>query len=218
MTSRIIERSVHSAMTMNHPSRRLILASASKSRAALLTSAGLDVDIEPSGVDEKAVRSVLENAGGSQPADVAEVLARAKAEAVSDGQRSAIVIGADQILALEDRIFEKPGDMAGARRTILDLSGKTHQLHACVAVAVGGETVWAYTGTADMTMRALTPEFVGTYLAEAGEAVLGSVGAYLLEAHGVHLFENIEGDYFTVLGLPLLPLLDFLRRQGAVLS
>ena len=205
-------------MAMNLKPRRIVLASSSRSRAALLTSAGLDIEIRPAGVDEKAVRAVLETDGGSQPADVAEVLARAKAEAVSDQQPSAVVIGADQILALGDRIFEKPEDMAGARRTILDLQGRTHQLHACVAVAVGGETLWAKTDTAHMTMRPLTPEFVGTYLAEAGEAVLGSVGAYLLEEHGVHLFEKVEGDYFTILGLPLLPLLDFLRREGAVLS
>lgn len=205
-------------MTMNRSSRRIILASSSRSRAALLKSAGIDVEIRPAGVDEKAIRTVLETAGGSQPADVAEVLARAKAEAVSDQEESAIVIGADQILALGDRIFEKPEDMKAARRTIMDLAGKTHQLHACAAVAIGGETRWAYTGTAHMTMRALTPEFVGTYFAEAGEAVLGSVGAYLLEAHGVHLFERIEGDYFTILGLPLLPLLDFLRQEEAVAS
>lgn len=196
----------------------IVLASSSTSRAALLEAAGIACRIVPSDVDEPAIRKVLEKSGGSVPADIAEVLARAKAEAVSDGERAALVIGADQILALDGEIFEKPDSMEAARRTLLALRGKTHQLHASVAVALAGETIWAHGASADMTMRAFEPEFVGQYLAAAGEAVLQSVGAYQLELLGVHLFEKIEGDYFTILGLPLLPLLDFLRREGAVRS
>jgi len=127
------------------------------------------------------------------------------------------VIGADQLLELDGRIFEKPADMEAARQTLLALRGKTHQLHACVAVARGGDAIWSHSASAYMTMRDFSPGFVGRYLAEAGEQVLTSVGAYQLESLGVHLFEAIEGDYFTILGLPLLPLLDFLRREGAVL-
>lgn len=201
---------------LNSESAELILASTSASRAQLLAAAGVDVRIEPPGVDEKAVRRVLENTGGVTPADIAEVLARAKAEAVSERFPGALVIGADQVLALEDEIFEKPENMEAARRTILALRGKTHGLHACVAVARGGDTLWSHTDTALMRMRDFPPEFAGRYLGEAGEDVLRSVGAYQLEGMGVHLFEKIDGDFFTILGLPLLPLLDCLRREGAV--
>lgn len=201
---------------MSEAAPQVVLASLSPSRAVLLEGTGLEFAVRPSGIDERAVRAALEDGGGPPPADVAEVLARAKAEAVSAAQPDALVIGADQILELEGRIFEKPDTIEAARRTLLDLAGRTHQLHACVAVARGGETAWAHTATAHMTMRAFAPEFVGRYLAAAGDAVLSSVGAYQLESLGVHLFEKIEGDYFTILGLPLLPLLDFLRREGAV--
>lgn len=195
---------------------QIILASTSASRAKLLAAAGIEARKEPPDVDEKAVRMVLEETGDVAPADVAEVLARAKAEAVSDRFPAAIVIGADQVLALEDRLFEKPENLEAARRALLELRGKTHYLHACVAVARGGDTLWAHTETAAMTMRDFSPEFVGRYLAEAGDSVLQSVGGYQLEALGVHLFEAIDGDFFTILGLPLLPLLAFLRDRGAV--
>jgi septum formation protein len=143
-------------------------------------------------------------------------LARAKAEAVSELAAGAFVIGADQVLAFENQILTKPVSMEAARRQLLDLSGKKHTLHSAVAVATNGETVWATTETATLTMRKLTPAFVGQYLAAAGEAALSSVGAYQIESLGIQLFEKIEGDYFTVLGLPLLPLLDTLRREGAI--
>ena len=150
------------------------------------------------------------------PHDVAEVLARAKAEAVSDVAQGACVIGGDQVLAFGKQIISKPDSMAAARAQLLDLNGKTHQLHTAVAVAMNGETVWTYTDVATLTMRKLTPEFIGHYLAAAGEAVLSSVGAYQIESVGIQLFEKIEGDFFSILGLPLLPLLDALRRQGAI--
>ncbi|MGV1015493.1 MAG: Maf family protein, partial [Methyloceanibacter sp.] len=143
-------------------------------------------------------------------------LARAKAEAVSDLARQAYVIGADQVLSFGDVILTKPDSMEAARRQLLDLRGKSHTLHTSVAVATGGATVWTETEMATLTMRKLTPEFIGRYLAAAGEEVLNSVGAYQIEQLGIQLFEKIEGDYFTVLGLPLLPLLATLRREGVI--
>jgi septum formation protein len=194
----------------------LILASSSKSRARLLEAAGLAFIIEPPGLDEAAMRQAISGEKSLDPHDVAEVLARAKAEAVSDLAPQAYVIGADQILALGKTVMSKPDSMEAARRQLLDLSGKTHTLHTAVAVATNGETRWAETTVATLTMRKLPPEFIGRYLAAAGEEVLGSVGAYQLESLGVQLFDKIDGDYFSILGLPLIPLLDTLRREGVI--
>jgi septum formation protein len=194
----------------------LILASESKSRARILEAAGLAFIVEPPGLDEAVMRQAVSGEKSLEPHDVAEVLARAKAEAVSDLAPKAYVIGGDQVLALGDVIFSKPDSMEAARRQLLDLSGKTHMLHTAVAVATGGETIWAETTMASLHMRKLLPEFIGRYLAAAGEEVLGSVGAYQLESLGVQLFDKIEGDYFSILGLPLIPLLDTLRREGVI--
>ena len=194
----------------------LILASSSKVRARLLEEAGLAFTVQSPGLDEHAMREAVGSTGALSPQDIAEVLARAKAEAVSELVPQAFVIGADQVLAFGDRILSKPDSMEAARRELLDLSGKSHTLHSAVAVAVKGGTVWAYGEASTLTMRALTPQFIGRYLAAAGEEVLSSVGAYQLEGLGVQLFEKIDGDYFSILGLPLLPLLDALRREGAI--
>lgn len=194
----------------------LILASASESRARILEAAGLAFIVEPPGLDEDAMRKALSGERSLAPHDVAEVLARAKAEAVSERAPKAYVIGGDQVLAQGQRIYAKPGSMDVARRQLLDLSGKQHTLHTAVAVATKGKTVWAETTTATLTMRTLSATFIGRYLAAAGEDVLGSVGAYQLESLGVHLFEQIEGDHFSILGLPLNPLLDTLRREGII--
>ena len=194
----------------------LILASGSKSRARVLEAAGLAFIVEPPGLDEAVMRQAVGGKGSLSPHDVAEVLARAKAEAVSDLAPKAYVIGGDQVLALGDTILSKPDSMEAARRQLLDLSGKTHTLHTAVAVATDGETIWAETTIATLSMRKLSPEFIGRYLAAAGEEVLGSVGAYQLESLGVQLFEKIDGDYFSILGLPLIPLLDTLRREGVI--
>jgi septum formation protein len=196
----------------------LILASASKSRARLLEAAGLAFIVEPPGLDESAMRQALSGEGALGPHDVAEVLARAKAEAVSELAPQAYVIGADQILAIGKTMFFKPDSMEAARRQLLDLNGKTHTLHTSVAVATNGDAVWAETTVATLTMRKLSPEFIGRYLAAAGEEVLGSVGAYQLESLGAQLFDKIDGDYFSILGLPLIPLLDTLRREGVIES
>jgi len=194
----------------------LILASGSNSRARVLEAAGLAFIVEPPGLDEAGMRQAVGGKGSLSPHDVAEVLARAKAEAVSDLAPKAYVIGGDQVLALGDTIFSKPDSMEAARRQLLDLSGRTHTLHTAVAVATDGETIWAETTIATLSMRKLSPEFIGRYLAAAGEEVLGSVGAYQLESLGVQLFEKIDGDYFSILGLPLIPLLDTLRREGVI--
>jgi nucleoside triphosphate pyrophosphatase len=194
----------------------LILASSSKSRAKLLEAAGLAFIVEPPGLDESAMREAVGGDHALAPHDVAEVLARAKAEAVSDVAPEAYVIGGDQVLAFGDVIMSKPESMQAACRQLLDLRGKTHTLHTAVAVATNGETIWAETTMATLTMRKLSPEFIGRYLAAAGEEVLSSVGAYQLESLGIELFEKIDGDYFSILGLPLIPLLDTLRREGVI--
>lgn len=192
----------------------LVLASASPSRAALLESAGMAFETDPAGVDEQSIREVLAQDGRATAGDVAEVLARAKAETVSERRPGDLVVGADQVLALGDEIFEKPETMEDARRTLLALQGRTHQLVSAVTLAREGNVFWAHVETADLTMRTLTPEDIGQYLGVAGEGVLASVGAYQLESLGVHLFEEIKGDYFTILGLPMLPLLARLRQEG----
>lgn len=194
----------------------LVLASTSKTRARLLQSAGLAFLCEAPGLDETAMRQAVSGEDRLNPHDVAEVLARAKAEAVSDVAQGAFVIGGDQVLASADHIITKPDSMDAARAQLLDLNGKTHQLHTAVAVATNGGTVWAYTDMTTLTMRKLSPQFIGRYLAAAGDAVLASVGAYQIESIGIQLFEKIEGDFFSILGLPLLPLLDALRREGAI--
>jgi septum formation protein len=194
----------------------LILASGSKSRARILEAAGLAFIVEPPGLDEGVMRQAVSGERLLTPHDVAEVLARAKAEAVSDLAPKAYVIGGDQVLALGETIFSKPDSMEAARRQLLDLNGKTHTLHTSVVVATDGETIWAETTIAMLTMRKLSPEFIGRYLAAAGEEVLSSVGAYQIESLGVQLFEKIEGDSFSILGLPLIPLLDTLRREGVI--
>jgi septum formation protein len=194
----------------------LILASGSKIRAQLLEAVGLAFIIEPPGLDESAMRQAISSEDSLRAQDVAEVLARAKAEAVSDLAPGAFVIGADQVLACGGRILAKPETMDVARTQLLELGGKTHTLHTAVALASNGDVRFTYTDDATLTMRKLTPEYIGRYLAAAGEEVLSSVGSYQLEGVGIQLFEKINGDYFSILGLPLLPLLDALRREGVI--
>lgn len=193
----------------------LVLASTSPIRQSLLSNAGLHFDVVAAGLDERAAEEPLRQAGAG-PEDLALALAMAKALTVSERRPGDLVIGADQILDLDGERLTKPDDMEMARRQLLRLSGRTHQLHAAVACARGGEVLWQHVETASLTMRRLEPGFVGRHLAQAGPGVLGSVGAYQLEGPGIQLFEKIEGDYFTVLGLPLLPLLSFLRTEGIV--
>ena len=200
-------------------SNRPILASASAIRAAMLARAGVEIDQQPADLDEAAIISSLIAPPEPLAADdIALVLAQAKAESVSGDRAGKLVIGCDQTLELEGRLFQKSATMEEARRNLLLMSGKTHLLHSAVVLALDGETAWSHVETAAMNMRDLSPEFIGRYLAQAGAAVLSSVGVYQLEGLGAQLFEKIEGDYFTILGLPLLPLLAELRRRGVIAS
>jgi septum formation protein len=193
----------------------LILASSSPFRLSMLRNAGLSVEATPSDIDERAAEAPLRETGAT-PDEVAEVLAEAKALDVSARRPDAIVIGADQTLSLGDRILHKVADMEAARRRLLELSGRTHLLNSAFALARGGEVLKRDVSVARLTMRQLDPGFVGRHLAQAGEGVLQSVGAYQIEGPGIQLFERIEGDLFTIVGLPLLPLLMALRDLGAI--
>jgi septum formation protein len=193
----------------------LILASASPARRALLANAALEFEVVPAKLDERAAEAPL-LAAGAPPADIAVVLAAAKAVAVAESRPAALVIGADQVLEIDGERMTKPADMEAARRQLLKLSGKVHQLHSAVACARGGAVVWQHAETAHLTMRRLDPGAIGRYLAIAGPAALASVGAYQIEGVGARLFEAIDGDYFAILGLPLLPLLARLRREGVI--
>jgi septum formation protein len=195
----------------------VILASASSARRAMLTDAGVAFTVVPAEVDETAIREAL-TAGNAaiDPCDIAEVLARAKALSVSELNPGAIVVGADQVLACEGEIYAKAPDAAAARKALLKLRGKAHMLHSAVAIAEHGEVTWDFSATAHLTMRDFSLAFLGEYASRAGPALTSSVGAYQLEGLGLQLFERIEGDYFTILGLPLLPLLAELRHRGVI--
>lgn len=198
-------------MTLWRGLKPLILASQSRARQMLLANAGIEFEAVPAEIDERAVQ---QGSGLSAPSEIAALLAREKAIAVSRQKSAHIVIGADQTLALGHRLFSKPVDSAQAREQLKALAGCSHQLHSAVAVAEGGKIVFEHVALAQLTMRAMSEAQIAAYLDEAGESVVtASVGAYQLEGLGVHLFERIEGDHFTILGLPLLPLLDFLRSR-----
>ncbi len=193
----------------------IILASASKSRAVLLRQAGLRFDIVPADVDEESVKRGL-RAQGAAAGQCAEKLAELKAIKVSQINADVLVIGADQMLECDGTWFDKPRDLAEARATLLALRGKTHVLPTSVAVATNGSVVWRHSAAPCLTMRAFAESFVDRYLADVGELALASVGAYQLEGRGVQLFSKIDGDFFTILGLPLLELLAFLRERHVV--
>lgn len=194
---------------------KIVLASSSPFRKALLVNAGIDVEAVPATVDERALEAPLRGSGVS-PEDVALVLAEAKAVDVSEKKPGALVLGCDQTLSLGDEVFHKPADMEGARRHLLALSGKTHQLNSAAVLARDGLVLWRHVGIASLTMRTLDPAFVGRHLARVGKKALGSVGTYQIEGEGIQLFEKIEGDYFTIVGLPLLAVLAELRHLGAI--
>jgi septum formation protein len=194
---------------------RLILASKSPFRSALLKNAGIEFSGESADIDERAVEAPLYETGAT-PEEVAQVLAEAKALDVSEKNPGAVVIGCDQTLSLGDEIFHKPANMEAAGRQLLQFSGKTHQLNSAVVLVKDGETLWRHVSVARMTMRKLDPAFVGRYLGRVGDSALSSVGAYQVEGPGIQLFEKIEGDYFTIVGLPLLPLLAELRKEKLI--
>jgi septum formation protein len=191
----------------------LILASQSSARKMLLRNAGLEFEAVTADIDERGIQAASRL---SDPREIGLVLAREKAKAVSANRPGSYVIGADQTLALGDRLFNKPAGRAAALAQLRDLAGRTHELNSAVAVAHDGKIVFEDVSIARMTMRQMSEAELSAYLDAAGDAVTTSVGAYQLEGLGIHLFERIEGDHFTVLGLPLLPLLAFLRRERLV--
>jgi septum formation protein len=197
-------------MTIWREKTPLILASQSRARQMLLGNAGIHFDAVPADIDERAAQK---DSGLSAPGEIAGLLAREKALFVSSKNPGRYVIGADQTLALGTQLFSKPAGRAQAAEQLRLLAGRTHELYSAVAVARDGKIVFADVSIARMTMRRLGEGEIEAYLDQAGEAVTTSVGAYQLEGLGVHLFERIEGDHFTILGLPLLPLLAFLRDE-----
>ncbi len=206
-------------MTAERTTRRVILASQSKARRQMLVAAGITFEAMPSTVDEPRLRQSME-AGGRQttPEQIARALAEAKAEEISRAHPDALVIGGDQVLALGKRIFEKPADVDAARRQLMELRGRMHDLVSAVVLAEAGKIVWGQVETATLTMRLFTPRYLDMYLEAAGAEVCQSVGAYQLEGLGVQLFERIEGDYFTILGMPLIALLGELRVREVMLT
>jgi septum formation protein len=189
----------------------LILASKSTARRVLLEAAGIPLDVQPAEIDERALEADMAPDGA---AAAAALLASAKARAIATQMPGRLVLGADQTLALGTQRFSKPPDHAAAAAQLRALRGKTHVLHSAVALAHNGNIVFEHSAAARLTMRPFSDKFLDDYLAMAGNAVAASVGGYQLEGPGIQLFERIEGDYFTILGLPLLPLLDFLRQDG----
>ena len=198
-------------MTVWRERQPLILASQSAVRKSLLANAGIAVETIPADIDERAIQ---DKSGLKNPGEIAALLAGEKAKFISLRHPGRYVVGADQTLALGERLFSKPANRAAASAQIATLSGQTHELHSAVSVTKDGALLFSHVSVARMTMRALTEREITAYIDEAGDAVTASVGAYQLERTGVHLFERIDGDHFTILGLPLLPLLGFLRSRN----
>jgi septum formation protein len=193
----------------------LVLASRSRIRQTLLQAAGIPVDTQPADVDERG----LETAAGSQsPQAVAALLAREKASAVARLNTGRLVLGADQVLALGQERFAKPADRAVARAQLAKLRGRTHELHSAIAFVQDTTVLFEHVSIARLTMRMFSDRFLDHYLGTVGDEVRLSVGAYQLEGLGIQLFERVEGDYFTVLGLPLVPALAFLRQHSCLAS
>ena len=195
--------------------RPLLLASTSKIRLKLLEDISLPVETQGADVDERSLEIGLQK-DGAEPAQIALALARAKAIDVAQKNPGRWIVGADQTLALGAEQFHKPTSIEGARNHLYRLRGKTHQLHSAIICLNAGREVFAHVETARLTMRNFGDDFLEAYLAATGSAVMQSVGAYQLEGLGIHLFDKVEGDHSTILGLPLLPLLAFFRQAGLV--
>lgn len=194
---------------------RFILASASPSRAAVLRAAAVPFTIMPAAIDEARLKSeMLSN--GKDAAQIAAALAEAKAVAVSERHADALVLGADQVLEIDGELISKCADMAAARALLVRLRGKSHRLISALALAQGGKTVWAFGDSATLTMRRFSDRFLDSYLSAEGAKLLAGVGCYRLEGRGAQLFESVKGDYFSILGLPLQPLLEQLRLKGVI--
>lgn len=190
----------------------IILASASSSRAQILRDAGVPFTVDQASIDEEAVKRSM-RAEGADVEAVAVTLAELKALRVSPRHADALVIGADQMLDCNGTWFDKPANADHARAHLKALSGRTHELIAAVCVALNGSIIWHHVDRARLTMRQLSDRFIDAYLSACGDSILGSVGAYRVEGHGIQLFSRIDGSHFTILGLPLIPLLDLLRAH-----
>jgi len=201
-------------MVDNH-APTVVLASASRPRARMLANAGVTVTIAPASVDETSIKASMQ-AAGDDVADVAEMLAATKAQQVSRNHGGKLVIGADQMLACDHHWFDKPADLTAARNQLLSLRGRSHELISAVCVVRDGAVIWHHIERATVTMRPFSDDFIDSYIKNMGRAMLATVGGYELEGLGAQLFSGIDGDYFTILGMPLLPLLDFLRGHGVV--
>lgn len=193
----------------------LVLASRSKVRQKLLSAAGVPVEVRPADIDERGLEAA---AAVSEPGAIAGLLARAKASAAAAMCPGRLTLGADQTLALGTASFAKPADLTGARAQLCALRGRTHELHSAIAFVKDGQVLFEDVGVARLTMRTFSDRFLDHYLDTVGDTATTSVGGYQIEGPGAQLFERIDGDYFTVLGLPLFPALDFLRRQGCLAS
>jgi len=193
----------------------LILASSSPFRQMLMKNAGLHFQAVAADIDERAIEAPLER-DGAGPDAVALVLAKAKAKEVSDRFAGSLVIGSDQTMSLGEQVFHKPKTMADAENHLYTLSGKTHRLNSAIALARNGDIIWEHVSHAELTMRKLSFDFIHRHLSRVGDKALSSVGAYQLEAEGIQLFSKIDGDYFTIVGLPMLPLLQQLRELGVI--
>ncbi len=203
-------------MTRFESSQRLILASGSAIRAQILTEAGLTYEVISKPVDEAAIKESM-LAEGSRLRDIADALAEAKALRVSRTEPG-FVIGADQIMVMDETLFDKPPTIKAARERLKEMRGKTHKLMGAVVVCENGQAVWRHLSVTKLTVRDFSDSFLDKYIEMEGESLTRSVGAYRFEGPGAHLFSNVEGDFFSILGLPLLPLLDYLRTRGVVPS
>ncbi|WP_416878876.1 Maf family protein [Litorimonas sp.] len=203
-------------MTRFESSQRLILASGSAIRAQILSEAGLTYEVISKPVDEAAIKQAMLGEG-SRLRDIADALAEAKALRVSRTEPG-FVIGADQIMVMDDTLFDKPPTIEAARQRLKEMRGKTHKLMGAVVVCENGQVVWRHLSVTKLTVRDFSDAFLDQYIELEGECLTRSVGAYRFEGPGAHLFSQVEGDFFSILGLPLLPLLDYLRMRGVVPS
>ena len=195
--------------------RPLLLASSSETRLALLRAAGVEVTAHPARIDEETIRRALE-AEGAHPRDIADALAEMKARKLAERNPTALVLGCDQVLEFDHRAWGKPENLDAARAQLLSMRGKTHRLLSALVLYDAGEPIWRHIGRVDLKMRDFSDSWLEGYLARNWESLRHSAGGYRLEEEGVRLFSSIEGDYFTVLGLPLLPLLAYLELRGFI--
>lgn len=193
----------------------IILASSSPARMSMLEKAGLDIASVPARVDEEAIRLSLE-AEGARPRDIADALAEAKAIKVSSRHPAALVIGADQTLDLGGKVIAKSTSMSSLRTQMHELRGVSHKLFSAAVVVQGGQPLWRHIGEARLHMRTFSDDWLDGYLARGGDELLGCVGGYMIEGEGVRLFDRVDGDMFTIMGLPLVPLLSWLALRGSI--